>query len=567
MPWNDKDALTPQALNSRSGVVLNVKDPDFGVTGDGTTDDTTAIQAVITDAAAGSVVFFPQGNYFITTQLNLRSNIKLLGVGRGSRIFTAGDSVDLFRGTAVTNVAFSHLFLEGSGSDNVPNVNDNSRGIYIDGVSSGIQIRDCEFGSFNNAIFTITTSRGLIRGCLFLKNSGACWRAQAGTESTFVANICDGDRTGVGDEVDSINMVWLSQNATVACRNVTVVGNVGKNISFEGILITRGNYCTISGNTLDNVLTGVHIQSDTADSAQPTATSHITVVGNTIRNVTTGGGIRIGFASPTNTLSPHHNTIVGNVIDTTTGGVAGLALATDASDNLVVGNVVVNSATHGIALGSTASRNTIANNQVENSTQNGILVQGGTGNRVQGNYCYNNVQSGIRVTGATAADTIVEGNTCQDNDSATDGSGHGIAVVNGDHTTVRNNKCFSSDAAKFQLRGLVVSATPTKTIIENNDFRRNRTATDGISNSDTTAVLRGNFRSVIDIRGTAVLVAGTVTVATGEILAGDSVVVSRTTTGGTEGHLSVSTIVANTSFDIDSSNGADTSTIFWEIVH
>jgi hypothetical protein len=77
------------------------------------------------------------------------------------------------------------------------------------------------------------------------------------------------------------------------------------------------------------------------------------------------------------------------------------------------------------------------------------------------------------------------------------------------------------------------------------------------------------FNSVSQERrqGTAVLVAGTCTVITAEILAGDTVIVSRGTAGGVLGNLSVSNIVAGTSFDIDSSSATDTSTVFWEIVH
>lgn len=66
--------------------------------------------------------------------------------------------------------------------------------------------------------------------------------------------------------------------------------------------------------------------------------------------------------------------------------------------------------------------------------------------------------------------------------------------------------------------------------------------------------------------GTAVLVAGTVTVATTAILATDVVQLTRQVTGGTVGHLTVGTIVAGTSFVINSSSGTDTSTVGWTIV-
>lgn len=54
---------TPTARNlvTRGADVINVK--DFGATGNGTTDDTAAIQAAITAAPAGAAIYFPKGSY------------------------------------------------------------------------------------------------------------------------------------------------------------------------------------------------------------------------------------------------------------------------------------------------------------------------------------------------------------------------------------------------------------------------------------------------------------------------------------------------------------------------
>lgn len=72
--------------------------------------------------------------------------------------------------------------------------------------------------------------------------------------------------------------------------------------------------------------------------------------------------------------------------------------------------------------------------------------------------------------------------------------------------------------------------------------------------------------SASPVQGTATLVAGTVTVSTGDIFTGDNVLLSRMVSGGTPGNLSVGTITDRTSFVIDSTSNTDTSTVFWQIV-
>lgn len=74
----------------------------------------------------------------------------------------------------------------------------------------------------------------------------------------------------------------------------------------------------------------------------------------------------------------------------------------------------------------------------------------------------------------------------------------------------------------------------------------------------------GGYRLVDS--GTAVLVAGTVTVSNRKIRAGDIVHITRQVTGGTVGHLTLGTVTAATSFVINSSSNTDTSTIGWSIL-
>lgn len=75
----------------------------YGAVGDGATDDTSAVQAALTAAAlVGGPVYFPPGNYKITTALTLAPgstlSVQVVGAGRGTTTITqATAATDVFQ--------------------------------------------------------------------------------------------------------------------------------------------------------------------------------------------------------------------------------------------------------------------------------------------------------------------------------------------------------------------------------------------------------------------------------------------------------------------------------------
>src|SRR5690554_1545782 len=96
------------------GQLINVK--DHQAVGDGTTDDTAAIQAAISHAAAGDTVFIPEGSYLVGT-LGLKSGTNIKGEGmliqriEGEKERVTNEkqnsSKPLFRGHNINNVFLS----------------------------------------------------------------------------------------------------------------------------------------------------------------------------------------------------------------------------------------------------------------------------------------------------------------------------------------------------------------------------------------------------------------------------------------------------------------------------
>ncbi len=75
-------------LNFQLGFI-NARNPPFGAVGNGTNDDTAAIQAALNNAGSnGGVVFLPQGNYRINSSLVVPAQTSLVGVWRAPTAFS-----------------------------------------------------------------------------------------------------------------------------------------------------------------------------------------------------------------------------------------------------------------------------------------------------------------------------------------------------------------------------------------------------------------------------------------------------------------------------------------------
>ncbi|WP_327139348.1 glycosyl hydrolase family 28-related protein [Nocardia sp. NBC_01327] len=87
---------------------------DFGAVGDGTVDDTAAINAAL---AASAAVYFPTGTYKVTSALTVASGQYLFGNGLNSELQYGGTST-LFSLSSLQDVTFSALsiYLSGAGA-------------------------------------------------------------------------------------------------------------------------------------------------------------------------------------------------------------------------------------------------------------------------------------------------------------------------------------------------------------------------------------------------------------------------------------------------------------------
>lgn len=75
---------------------------DFGAAGNGTTDDTTALQSALNSGA--DAIYVPEGTYLVSTQLAIPSNVMLYGDGAGSVILATTSIIVV----GVTGTSGSH---------------------------------------------------------------------------------------------------------------------------------------------------------------------------------------------------------------------------------------------------------------------------------------------------------------------------------------------------------------------------------------------------------------------------------------------------------------------------
>jgi Tfp pilus assembly protein PilX len=138
---NDSGSSTRGALDDRYGAFTLAT--AFGATGDGTTDDTAAIQAAINSlGSAGGTVFLPRGTYKVTdsggsTAISLTAaNVVVRGAGEGATtVQLSGTAAHVF-GVTGTGCIVEHLTIDGGANGDYSIT---THGIRVQGTSQQVR--------------------------------------------------------------------------------------------------------------------------------------------------------------------------------------------------------------------------------------------------------------------------------------------------------------------------------------------------------------------------------------------------------------------------------------------
>jgi len=221
---------------------------DYGVTGDGVTDDYAALAAMITtlDALPGTkIMYFPNGTYITSEAILLPSNIWVYGESEAGVIIKPDvDDAELGLGTGIfytggSNMRFDKLTLDGRLVDDPDWAYSSGSDADLTERSSGIEVK----GDASNIRITNVTAKNMTRNGICVRGNGAVLDNIA-IYNTMSANLkVGGSGVGMLDGSTGANSTF----------NVTVTNlTVGKTIAKECIEINDGVHgLTINGFAID----------------------------------------------------------------------------------------------------------------------------------------------------------------------------------------------------------------------------------------------------------------------------------------------------------------------------
>ncbi|PDT71743.1 hypothetical protein CO683_00865 [Bradyrhizobium ottawaense] len=308
---------------------INVK--VFGAKGDGSTDDTAAIQAAITAyQGTGATIFLPRGAYKVSSPITITGTLRLVGESRsGAAITWTSTTLYVLNINTAQQVFIERITFNGPASATAGNV------ITLDGPAPvGNQfsyIRDCGFAQGYTHIATLSACDWTIENCTF---SGY---VAYGTYVSDTLNNDAGDSYigGCTYSAYAANAVAIEQ---VSSGGLKIANNkiLGGSYGYRLDLTSTGPSTVdllMNGNSIENQITAAIVLSRPAGSVQ---FGSVVIDGNQI------GGAGSAVSS----------SWVGISTDTNAGWLSRLII----SDNLILLPVGTGSPDfYGISLGSPSS--------------------------------------------------------------------------------------------------------------------------------------------------------------------------------------------------------------------
>lgn len=351
---------------------------DYGAVGDGTTDDTAAIQLALNSGAKS--VFVPSGTYLITA-LTITSEMVFYGEGTLKRnavassamlkITSSNVEVNGLRfdgagtGSTIGAANSSEFAIKATGTNSTAQItNIKIRNTVIDGVA-GVGVR-CDFA--NNCII----ENNIIENC--------------GYAGVLCLSIIDSVITK--NRINNINAssgvvnwygITLTRDPTVTTiasarsANCIVTENTVSNVvQWAGIDFHAAHKCVISNNNVYYCKDGIYAQYDSSSATYKQPSEDILIIDNLVEGRQTLSENALGIASIGLAAMPNQRIVISNNLIIGAGSYAdanGAIYIISTNHAEVKDNILEKSIRVGINISGTSKHCTIASNKI-----NGVIA-------------------------------------------------------------------------------------------------------------------------------------------------------------------------------------------------
>lgn len=392
---------------------------DYGAVGDGSMNDTDAIQRTL-DAAAqtGSEAFLPPGTYLVSAPgVTLAAGVTLRGAGESSIVFVANGT-----GTQAITLGSGSTVCDLKVDGNKANQSTGAGGAAINALADNCRVERCTVvNAFYYGIRGVNADGIKLIGNRIIDSAHIGIFVEANAlavtdvldpvisenyvdRSALGAGVVEGGIKIHGNNTQRVMRALVERNTVLmpaspssaaalcievwhGCPHAVIAGNTTSGGSM-GISVDTSDYSTVTGNTLTGMsLYGIEVPLSTG----------VTVAGNTIQGL--GAGTSRGII--TNNVPGATVTITGNTVSECLRGISiqGSERAVVSGNTVRRANGVVTD--YGINIAST-SRNTVTGNLVSGDFAKSLVFDTCTDVTAVGNSLTGYSQHGIMVYAATA---------------------------------------------------------------------------------------------------------------------------------------------------------------------
>lgn len=348
-----------ETVQAKLKQTLSVK--DFGAKGDGTTDDTAAINAALLAISSGGALYFPTGTYKITSAITIPTHIKLYGDGSGStKINCSGDGIYIN-----TTSASSETYQQSIEGITLNGTSTTGTGITLTHAHFGTFI-DVEVIGFNIGMYLNYSFCSSFYRCRFnSNNTGVQLTNQSNNVNFFGGSFNNNINTGITmDGVLCVNLIGVDveYNGTrgIIIRGVQIGGNPNTStINIIGCYIeengttANGRHITIGGSSSADTYTtyNVNIQDNFFYNSNTTMDAAITCYNCNGVLIENNAGLSSTFATSAIELYAGAQRILSRNNNINTSAITVLSAGATANENQSFAGIV-NITTNGSGVGS-----------------------------------------------------------------------------------------------------------------------------------------------------------------------------------------------------------------------